>query len=37
MYILMYAPSYPAVCVSLMLGYQCVELEKADPSGLVQG
>lgn len=33
----MYALSYPAVCVSLMLGYQCAELEKADPSGLIQG
>ena len=32
----MYALSYPAVSVSLRLGYQRVELEKADPSGLIQ-
>lgn len=36
MYILMYEPFYPSVCVTLMLGYQCVELEKVDPFGLIQ-
>lgn len=30
-------PIHPAMCISLMLCYQCAELEKLNMFGLIQG